>query len=124
MRRKDNSHGVTIDIMFEQEIRQLNDELAPSLPSVLEKATAILGREVDYLSLNGICPLMEYLAVKDVPMLRFGIGSSPVLKITLPHGLKLCIMIICPGKMLWKELASAMQCFFTMRISWLLQRRI
>lgn len=36
--------------MFEQEIRQLNDELASSLPSVLEKATAILGREVDNLS--------------------------------------------------------------------------
>ena len=40
--------------MFEQEIQRLSDELALSLPSVLEKATAILGREVDYLSLNGI----------------------------------------------------------------------
>lgn len=40
--------------MFELEIQQLSDELASSLPSVLEKATAILGREVDCLSLNGI----------------------------------------------------------------------
>lgn len=48
--------------MFEQKIQRLSDELALSLPSVLEKATAILGREVDYLSLNGI------LGVYDKPL--------------------------------------------------------
>lgn len=40
--------------MFEQEIQQLSDELAVSRPFVLAKASQILGRQVDSLSLNGI----------------------------------------------------------------------
>ena len=40
--------------MFEQEIQQLSDELTASLPSVLAKASQILGRNVDAYSLNGI----------------------------------------------------------------------
>lgn len=40
--------------MFEQEIQQLSDELAASLPSILAKASHILGRQVDFNSLNGI----------------------------------------------------------------------
>lgn len=40
--------------MFEIEIKKLSDEIAASLPIVLNKASQILDREVDYLSLNGI----------------------------------------------------------------------
>lgn len=40
--------------MFEQEIQQLSDELAASMPSILAKASQILGRQVDFNSLNGI----------------------------------------------------------------------
>ena len=40
--------------MFEQEIQQLSNELAASLPSILAKASQILGRQVDSYSLNGI----------------------------------------------------------------------
>ena len=40
--------------MFEQEIKQLSDELAASMPSILAKASQILGRQVDSYSLNGI----------------------------------------------------------------------
>ena len=40
--------------MFEQEIQQLSDELAASLPSILAKASQILGRQVSPNSLNGI----------------------------------------------------------------------
>lgn len=40
--------------MFEQEIQQLSDELAASLPSILAKASQILGRQVDSYSFNGI----------------------------------------------------------------------
>lgn len=40
--------------MFEQEIQQLSDELAATLPAILAKASKILGRNVDALSLNGI----------------------------------------------------------------------
>ena len=40
--------------MFEQEIQQLNDELAAILPSILAKASQILGRQVSPNSLNGI----------------------------------------------------------------------
>ena len=40
--------------MFEQEIQQLSDELTASMPSTLAKASKILGRQVDYYSLNGI----------------------------------------------------------------------
>ena len=40
--------------MFEQEIQQLSDELAATLPVILAKASQILGREVDSQSLNGI----------------------------------------------------------------------
>lgn len=40
--------------MYKQEIQHLSDELAASLPSVLAKASQILGCEVDSNSLNGI----------------------------------------------------------------------
>jgi len=40
--------------MFEQEIQQLSDELAASMPSILAKASQIIGRDVDSRSLNGI----------------------------------------------------------------------
>jgi len=40
--------------MFEQEIQQLSNELAASLPSILAKVSQILGRQVDSYSLNGI----------------------------------------------------------------------
>lgn len=40
--------------MFEQEIKQLTNEIEVDLPSVLAKASVILGREVDSLSLNEI----------------------------------------------------------------------
>lgn len=40
--------------MFEQETQQLSDELAASMPSILTKASHILGRQVDSYSLNGI----------------------------------------------------------------------
>ena len=39
--------------MFEQEIQQLSNEIAASQPAVLAKASQILGRKVDCLSLNG-----------------------------------------------------------------------